>query len=51
MKTVPQIRVFLSSPGDVNAERGKVRAVVDDINHDPMYKDKLQVEVVAWDDL
>lgn len=45
------IRVFLSSPGDVNAERGKVRAVVEDINRDPMYKSKVQVEVVAWDDL
>ncbi len=44
------LRLFLSSPGDVSAERGKVRAVIDEINHDPMYRDKLQVEVIAWDD-
>ncbi|MBL8157082.1 MAG: ATP-binding protein, partial [Anaerolineae bacterium] len=44
------LRLFLSSPGDVNAERGKVRAMVEEINHDPMYKDKLEVEVIAWDD-
>jgi hypothetical protein len=44
------IDIFLSSPGDVNAERGKVRAVADAINHDPMYKDKIEIEVIAWDD-
>lgn len=44
------IDIFLSSPGDVNAERGKVRTVADAINHDPMYKDKVEIEVVAWDD-
>lgn len=44
------IRVFLSSPGDVNAERGKVRAILDDLKHDPQYKNKMDIEVVAWDD-
>lgn len=44
------IEVFLSSPGDVNPERGKVRAVAEEINHDPMYKDKVKLEVIAWDD-
>jgi len=44
------LRLFLSSPSDVNAERGKVRTVVNEINHDPMYKDKVIIEVIAWDD-
>ncbi len=48
-KPIP-IRVFLSSPGDVNAERGKVRAILDDLKHDPQYKDKMDIEIVAWDD-
>ena len=50
MATPILIEVFLSSPGDVNAERGKVRAVAEEINHDPMYKDKVKLEVIAWDD-
>lgn len=48
-KRVP-IRVFLSSPGDVNAERGKAVAILDDLTHDPQYKDKMDIEIVAWDD-
>lgn len=45
-----RIRVFLSSPGDVSAECGKVRAILDDLKHDPQYKDKMDIEIVAWDD-
>ena len=50
MATPILIEVFLSSPGDVNSERGKVRAVAEEINHDPMYKDKVKLEIIAWDD-
>jgi formylglycine-generating enzyme required for sulfatase activity len=44
------IRVFLSSPGDVNAERGKARAILDELKHDLLYKNKMDIEIFAWDD-
>lgn len=50
MSDKPLIRVFLSSPGDVNAERRKLRAIIEELKKDPAYREKMDIEVVAWDD-
>jgi len=46
----PTIYVFLSSPGDVSHERRTIRAIIDELNKDPAYREKMTIEVVAWDD-
>ena len=38
MKNVPQIRVFLASPGDVNEERAVALEVLDMLEYDPLFK-------------
>jgi len=50
MKTVPQIRIFLSSPGDVSAERRKLRDIIEELKKDPLYRAQMEIEIVAWDD-
>lgn len=50
MPDKPTIRVFLSSPGDVNAERRKLREIIEDLKQDPAYREKMTIEIVAWDD-
>ncbi len=53
METVPQIRVFLASPGDVNEERAVALAVLDMLEYDPLFKRNgaggVSVHAVAWD--
>ncbi len=44
-----ELRVFLASPGDVADERALVIRVLDELNYDPLLRDKLRLEVVAWD--
>lgn len=46
----PTIRLFLSSPGDVSAERLITRRIIESLQHDPLYKAQMEIEVVAWDD-
>jgi formylglycine-generating enzyme required for sulfatase activity len=44
------IRIFLASPKDTEEARHKIVDVVDEINADPAYRDRLAVELVRWDD-
>lgn len=47
--TVPRIRVFLSSPGDVADERAMARQVIADLPYDPLLRSAVSFEIVAWD--
>ena len=53
MQTVPQIRVFLASPGDVNEERAVALEVLDMLEYDPLFKlngaGGVSIHAVAWD--
>ncbi|MBK8028791.1 MAG: hypothetical protein IPK17_04625 [Chloroflexi bacterium] len=49
MSTVREIRVFLSSPGDVADERAIALKVFDRLNEDPLLRDQITIRVVAWD--
>jgi formylglycine-generating enzyme required for sulfatase activity len=54
MATIPQmrrIRIFLSSPGDVTAERKKVWEAIEKIGRSPLIKKQnILLEFIAWDD-
>ena len=41
--------VFLSSPGDVGRERQLAREVLDQLESERAYQDRLKLEVAAWD--
>ena len=43
------LHIFLSSPGDVSRERQLAREVIDQLESERAYKDRLKLEVVAWD--
>ncbi len=45
-----QLRVFLSSPGDLGAERAAVRAVVQQVQGSEPWKGRVHIDLVAWDD-
>src|SRR5262245_30853057 len=49
MNTPRRIRIFLSSPGDVPQERTLALEVIDQLAHDPLLRNKIAIEVVAWD--
>ena len=53
MQKVPQIRVFLASPGDVNEERAVALQVLDMLEYDPLFKRDgaggVSIHAVAWD--
>jgi very-short-patch-repair endonuclease/formylglycine-generating enzyme required for sulfatase activity len=49
MARIPYIRVFISSPGDVNAERKIALDVIDYFPNRPSYREKVAFRVVAWD--
>jgi len=49
MPTVPLIRIFLSSPGDVNQERKIVLDEIDLLPDLPMFRDKVMIRTIAWD--
>jgi hypothetical protein len=53
MQSVPQIRVFLASPGDVNEERAVALEVLDMLEYDPLFKRNgaggVSIHAVAWD--
>lgn len=44
-----QIDIFLASPGDVSAERQHVMDAVREIQNDPQYKDRVELNIIAWD--
>jgi len=42
-------RIFLSSPGDVSAERAEAIKLMDQLPYDPAFRDKLTIRRVTWD--
>jgi hypothetical protein len=49
MAALHQIRIFLSSPGDVPQERALALQVIDQLNYDPFLRDKVSLQPIAWD--
>lgn len=49
MTTLRHFRIFLSSPGDVTDERALAIKVIDDLPYDPALRNRVTLEVVAWD--
>ena len=49
MSSEIKIRIFLASPDDVQDERNLARAVIDQIRHERAIRDRLNIEVIAWD--
>lgn len=50
--TTPQfIRIFISSPGDVGQERLLAYQVIDNLMHDPLWRERVLLEPIAWDRL
>jgi predicted ATPase len=50
LTTITPIRVFISSPGDLIPEREVVRAVLDELNDSPIFRDRFKVLPFAWED-
>jgi hypothetical protein len=50
LERIPQFRIFLSSPGDVPAERKIALEVIDQLQYEPHFRGKVSLEPVAWDD-
>jgi hypothetical protein len=51
VSSVPLVRIFISSPGDVPEEREAARTVVDqELAKAPAFAGRIAFEVVAWDD-
>ncbi|NWJ44776.1 MAG: SUMF1/EgtB/PvdO family nonheme iron enzyme [Chloroflexi bacterium] len=48
---IPQVKVFLSSPGDVNEERKLALDVLANLPNRPSLRDKVSFRAVAWDKL
>jgi|GEM_PF-2056448 len=46
---VPYIRVFISSPGDVNDERIIAQKVIEQLPYRPVFREKVAFRIVAWD--
>jgi formylglycine-generating enzyme required for sulfatase activity/energy-coupling factor transporter ATP-binding protein EcfA2 len=46
---IPQIRLFLSSPGDVYEERAIVHEEIEALVNMPVFREKVAFRVVAWD--
>src|SRR4051794_30776522 len=53
MLYVPQIRIFLASPGDVNEERAVALQVFDMLEYDPLFRRSgiggVSIHAIAWD--
>jgi hypothetical protein len=49
--SIPSIKVFISSPGDVKAERELILKIIDNLEYRPSLRGKLDVKPVAWDKL
>jgi hypothetical protein len=50
MDPVKTVRIFLSSPGDVAAERESVRDLLLGLARGAFVRDRLHIDVVSWDD-
>ncbi len=46
-----RIRIFLSSPSDVADERALARRVIEELRADPILRDVIYPDLIAWDDL
>jgi formylglycine-generating enzyme required for sulfatase activity len=46
---VTRLRIFLSSPGDVPAERKIALEVIEELQYEPQFRGKVYLEPVAWD--
>jgi conflict system STAND superfamily ATPase/sulfatase-modifying factor enzyme 1 len=44
-----RLRVFLASPGDVGDERALARKKLSELSYDPLLREKVTFEIVAWD--
>ena len=50
-RTVPLVRIFLSSPGDVAEEREAAREFIkNELQYRSGFRDELALQVIAWDD-
>lgn len=49
MQEPRHLRVFLSSPGDVAAERVIARRILSTLPYDPFLRGRITIEIVAWD--
>lgn len=49
MPYLRQLRIFLSSPGDVASERTLAMEVIDQLQYDPFLRGKVALTTVAWD--
>jgi hypothetical protein len=50
-RAVDQLRIFLSSPGDVADERALARSLIkEDLPYDPFLRGRITFDVVSWDD-
>lgn len=49
-RTVRTVRIFLSSPGDVAAERAKARDLLLGLARGPFVRERIHIDVVSWDD-
>ena len=43
------LHLFLSSPGDVTDERAPAREVIERLQSERAHRDRLRLEIVAWD--
>jgi LuxR family glucitol operon transcriptional activator len=46
---VKQLRVFLASPGDVTEERQIAIEILERLQSDPAFRDRIAIQAVAWD--
>ena len=49
MTNITHLRIFLASPGDVSQERQLALNVLEELNYDPAFRDKVSIQTVAWD--
>ena len=49
MANVPLIKIFISSPSDVNDERQLALEVIEQLPYRPAYREQVAFHVVAWD--
>src|SRR4249919_1452629 len=50
MHPVKTVRIFLSSPGDVAAERAEARDLLLGLARGPFVRGRVHIDVVSWDD-
>lgn len=49
MDYIPHLRVFISSPGDVNDERQIIMQIIERLPNRPAFREKVAFRVIAWD--